>query len=798
MDTSKMYEKLGLLYLGREIDADGLSRSSAPFLFRNRDLTTHGIIVGMTGSGKTGLGISLIEEAIMDNVPSIIIDPKGDMANLLLTFPKLEPEDFREWIDPREAAAKKLSVDAYAEITAKTWQEGLADWDQDKGRIASLVSKTTMTVYTPGSSAGVPVSVLSNFDVPAKEVLDDTDTISSLVNSTTASLLALAGVSADPLQSREHILISTILLHAWRAENNLSMEQLIGAIVSPPFQKVGVFPLDTFFPQSERMKLAMSLNNILASPGFGAWLEGAPLDIQRILYGDDGHPRTAIFSIAHLSDPERMFFVTMLLNRFVGWMRRQQGSSSLKCLLYMDEIFGYFPPTANPPSKKPMLLLLKQARAYGCGVVLATQNPVDLDYKGLANIGTWFVGRLQTTQDQNRVAKGIAGASSGRLDENDVKELLYKLKGRQFLLNSVHINEPVLFETRWVMSFLKGPVSAEDISKLMEVLKSSAESDRGTVLSRSSSPEREPDELVSPPPVLSTKIEQLYFLQNISSDKVRFEPWLAVSAKVRFYNASRNIDELRNISGRLFLDERFKRTEWRLAEDIPYGLDDCLENPPVESSFASLPASICSMKDLKPFAKEYSDYLYQTRSLELFRCRDPKLESRPNEAYGDFKVRLGDILREKKDSSIEKMRQKYATRQKSLEGRLNRAVQKLEREEQDVVARTTDTLLSIGVAVVGALFGRKTISAGNVSRAARGGRGVGRVAKEKGDVQRAKDEVERLEIELEELAAIFKQEMDECGGSFDVEQCDIETFSIKPRRNDIYDVKVCLLWEMVV
>ncbi|MCK5516304.1 MAG: ATP-binding protein, partial [Desulfobulbaceae bacterium] len=526
MENQYPYEKLGLFFLGRELDIDGHEPSHLPLLYKNKNLTTHAAIIGMTGSGKTGLGIALIEEAIMDNVPSIIIDPKGDMGNLLLSFPDLRAGDFYEWIDPASAAAKDLSTEDYAEQVAQTWRSGLASWGQSGDRIRMLREKTDMTIYTPGSTAGVSVSVLSSFNAPAEKILNDTDTLNSLVNSTTTSLLALIDVTGDPLQSREHILLSSLLLYFWRKGENLSLEDLIGNIVNPPFDRVGVFPLDTFYGQSKRMDLAMGLNNILASPTFAAWTQGVPLDIQRILYSESGRPQTAIFSIAHLSETERMFFVTMLLNQFTGWMRRQQGSSSLKALLYMDEIFGYFPPTANPPSKKPMLLLLKQARAFGVGIVLATQNPVDLDYKGLSNIGTWFVGRLQTSQDQDRVVEGIVGASDGNLDVRLVRSLLSDMKGRQFLLNSVHIEEPLLFETRWVMSYLKGPISKIDIKKLMERKKNAISSMEYSESFSSESPSSGTNTLPGNPPLLGRGIEQLYFLQNVMSDETRFEPWL--------------------------------------------------------------------------------------------------------------------------------------------------------------------------------------------------------------------------------------------------------------------------------
>ncbi len=799
MENSYPYEKLGLSYLGRELDMETGQPSEQPFLYKNKNMTTHGVIIGMTGSGKTGLGIGLIEEAIMDNIPSIIIDPKGDMGNLLLAFPDCSPKDFLPWIDPSEAAKNGMEVEAYAAKTAANWKEGLASWKQGSDRISSLRSKTDMTIYTPGSSAGVSVSVLSSFRAPASEVLGDTDTLNSLVSSTTTSLLALVDVKGDPLQSREHILLSSIFLHFWRAGEDLSLEKLIGVIVDPPFEKVGVFSLDTFYPQSQRMALAMNLNNILASPSFSSWTQGEPLDIQRILYTEEGTPRTAIFSIAHLSEAERMFFVTMLLNQFIGWMRRQQGASSLKALLYMDEIFGYFPPIANPPSKKPMMLLLKQARAFGIGVVLATQNPVDLDYKGLSNIGTWFVGRLQTRQDQEKVVEGIVGASDGTLDVSTVKKLLSDMKGRQFLLNSAHLDAPLLFETRWVMSYLKGPISKNDIKKMMEQKKREMSVQDGRTVSSSNNAMSAGADISKSPPILSGAIEQYYYMQNIVSDDVRFEPWLAAVASVRFFNAKRNIDIVQDIDLRHYLDEGFSRPDWDGTESGTYCLADCLVDAPTGSSFYPLAPSITGVRDFRGLAKGFSDYLYQNKRLELFRVKNKGVlfESEPDESIGDFKVRFGDYLREKKEEAVDKLRDKYEVQQDRLEKKLNSALERVEKEQGDVRAKTTDSIISFGVAVVGAFFGRKVLSVGNIGKAATGMRSVGRVAKEKGDVKRAEEKVAQAQMAMEELAAEMEERVLELSDSFTIDNYEIETFSIKPRRSDIFNVKVALLWEMV-
>ena len=789
------FEKLGLLYLGRELDVETGEPSERPFLYKNKSLTTHGVIIGMTGSGKTGLGVGLIEEAIMDNVPSIVIDPKGDMGNLLLTFPDNRAEDFAPWIDPAEAARKEMAVDEFAAATAKTWKDGLAFWGQGPERIKDLRSKTTMTIYTPGSSAGVPVSVLGGFMVPNESVLSDTDTLNSLVSATTTSLLALVNINGDPLQSKEHILLSSLLLHFWRKGEALSMESLIGQIVSPPFTKVGVFSLDTFFPQNDRMSLAMTLNNILASPTFSAWTEGEPLDIQRILYGENGSPRTAIFSIAHLSDAERMFFVTMLLNQVIGWMRSQQGTSSLKALLYMDEIFGYFPPTANPPSKKPMMLLLKQARAFGVGVVLSTQNPVDLDYKGLSNIGTWFVGRLQTRQDQDKVVDGIVGASDGNLDGAKVRSLLSDMKGRQFLVNSAHLDEPLLFETRWVMSYLKGPISKSDIKKLMAAKKVTAGiDDISTPISTASAQSPNSPGLA---PVVSKSIEQLYYMQNMLSDRCCMEPKLGLNASVRFYNAKRNIDKVVEINEQLFLDDSFSRPDWEGSVQAEYLLEDCSSNPPDGSSYYPLPPGFTDMKDLKKLSKSFSDYLYQNKKLELFRVVSLGLESEPDESLGDFKVRLSDHLREKKEEAVDKLEAKYRTKQERLEQKLVRAMAKVDKEQQDVQSKTTDSIISFGAAIVGAFFGRKKLSATNIGKAATGMRNVGRVSKEKSDVKRAEQAVLDVQASIEELAIEIEDKVLDLGDNYEVDNFEIETFAIKPRRSDIFDVRLVLVWEMV-
>lgn len=461
-------------YLGRDHDLATGENAASPLLYKSKDLTTHAVCVGMTGSGKTGLCVSLLEEAALDGVPAICIDPKGDLGNLLLGFPQLEPEDFRPWIDESVAARKGKSPDEYATDTAQLWRDGLASWDQGPERIQKYNDSVERVIFTPGATHGIPITVLKSFDAPPAELRQDIDAFRQRVSSAVSGLLALLGIDADPVRSREHIFLSNVLTHAWNEQRDLGIAQLISEIQSPPFDKVGVMPLDAFYPEKERTKLAMDLNNLLASPSFAGWMTGQPLNVERLFYSSEGKPRLSIVSIAHLSDAERMFFVTILLNEVLAWMRTQPGTGSLRCLLYMDEVFGYFPPSKNPPSKEPMLTLLKQARAFGLGCVLATQNPVDLDYKGLSNAGTWFLGRLQTERDKMRVMEGLEGASAqagSTFDKQAMERTLAGVGSRVFLMNNVHEDQPRVFHTRWAMSYLAGPLSRDAIKKLMDPLR---------------------------------------------------------------------------------------------------------------------------------------------------------------------------------------------------------------------------------------------------------------------------------------------------------------------------------------
>jgi hypothetical protein len=791
-----MYEKLDLFYLGREMDPATGQTTSLPLLYKHSHLTTHAAIIGMTGSGKTGLGICLLEEAVIDRLPAIVIDPKGDMGNLLLTFPEMRPEDFLPWVDQARAEQKGVSREELARETAVAWEQGLASWDQKRDRIARLKANADFALYTPGSGAGRPVSVLASLEAPDLQLLADNATAASLVNATVSSILGLVGIQADPLTSREHILLSAIILQQWRQQATVTLESLVGSVVAPPFAQIGVLPLESFYPQNKRMELAMQLNNILASPGFAAWTQGEPLRIENLFYTGEGRPRISIFSIAHLSDAERMFFVTMLLGRLISWMRRQPGSSGLRCLLYMDEIFGYFPPLGNPPAKEPMLLLLKQARAYGLGIVLATQNPVDLDYKGLANIGTWFIGRLQTRQDQDRVMSGLAGGS-GALAAEEIRSLLAGLRGRTFLIHSAHLDRPVLFETRWVMSYLKGPIALSETARLTaspQVVSAAPDQPAASANAQALGTV----DCLSTPPLLPAGVPQKFVLPPLPVAGVRYRPWLAGSATVRLFNQARGIDQLQSVRLKIPLGESGDLPAWAAAVENRVAPETVTAAPPAGSQFFPLSAQVMALKNLRSQEKSLADHLYQTRTLSLQRVPALKLEAGPAETESQFRQRVADRLRTLKEEETEKVRQQYQGRQQTLFRRLQNAQDRMEKEKGEVASRGVDTALSFGVAVLGAFFGRKPLSVTTASRSAQGVRSAGRLLKEKGDARRAEEEVARIEEEIAALTTELEEKIAAVTGRFDSALYPAERFTLSPRRSDIAEARVWLQWEPVL
>jgi hypothetical protein len=782
------YEKLGVFYLGRELDPAGGDTSATPLLYDSRDLTTHAVCVGMTGSGKTGLCISLLEEAALDGVPALVIDPKGDIGNLLLAFPDLAPADFEPWVDPAEAARKNVTVAELAAKTAQVWRQGLAEWEQDGERVRRFRDAADVAIYTPGSDKGLPLSVMKSLAPPAGSGMGPA-ALTERIGGVVSGLLGLLGIDADPLKSREHILLSSILAEAWADGRALDLPGVIAAIQKPPFDKVGVFDVETFFPSKDRLGLAMAVNNLLAAPGFDAWLAGDPLDVQRLLFTPDGKPRISIVSVAHLSDPERMFVVTLLLNELVAWMRQQSGTSSLRALLYMDEIFGFFPPTAQPPSKLPMLTLMKQARAFGVGVVLATQNPVDLDYKGLSNAGTWFIGRLQTERDQARVIDGLQGALAGSaFDRPALERLMAGISQRVFLMRNVRDDDPVLFRTRWAMSYLRGPLTLPEIDRLMAPRREAAAAAGAHPVTALPDEAGAATAVTARPPV-PAGIKEWFLAARAGSGRLRYRPRLAASARLHYVDGKSSLDAWRELSlVAPFGDDG--EPVWQEAAEVatPGGSSE----PLAGAGFEQPPGTALRAKSYAAWDKDLKAHLYRTGSVELMRCAELKLASLPAETEGDFRARISLALRERRDEQVDALRERYAAKLRALDGKLQRAAERLDREQAQYTQRKVDTAVSIGTSLLGALFGGRR---GAVGKAGTAARSAGRVFNEKDDVERAEAGLDALRRERAALEAEMEAEVAALAASLDPQAVELERIEVPPRKTDIAVTGLRLAWE---
>ena len=804
------YEQLGLFYLGRRYDLATRQRTADPVLYDSADLLTHAVCIGMTGSGKTGLGIALIEEAAIDGLPVLAIDPKGDLANLMLTFPGLSAQEFAPWVNPDDARAQQITVDQFAANEAERWKTGLADWGQDGGRISRLKAAADVSVYTPGSRTGLPLSILETFNAPPKAVADDPELLAARVQSVATSLLSLAGITSDATTSREHVLVATLLQDAWRAGRHLDLPTLISQVQAPPVTKVGVLDLESFYPANDRFALAMRLNNVLAAPGFAAWLEGEPLDVGKMLYGPTGKPRVAIVSIAHLGDAERMFFVALLLEQVLAWVRGQRGTTSLRAVLYMDELFGFLPPTANPPSKVPLLTLLKQARAYGLGCVLSTQNPVDLDYKALSNAGTWFLGRLQTERDKARVLDGLEGVASGAgrgFDRQGLDRLLSGLDKRVFLLHNVHDSAHVLLQSRWAMSYLRGPMGRDEIRALMASQKAATAAAQGAPMTPAApAPAAAPQPgssaagvapaataSVPPPqgrPIVPPDVPQ-YFAPGTGDTWV---PMLVGAARVSYVDAKLGLDETSDVVVWTPLTEGPVTVDWEHAEPADFGVDALLREPAAGGTFTALPPPAAKPKSYAAWTKEFTSWAARSQSVELLRSPSTGVGSHPGEREADYRVRVAHARREARDEALTKIRDKYAPKLAALDEKVRKAGVAVQKEEQQASDQKLSTVVSVGASVLGAIFGRKVASVGNLGRVTTAARSVSRIGREAGDVARAKAN--------EGAAAAQKQAMDE---ALDAElqavqqtwTGDTEVFDrvvVKPKRGGVQVQLVALVW----
>ena len=678
------------LRIGAALDAAG-ERTSEDTLLRTGDLTTHGVIVGMTGSGKTGLGIVLIEECLAAGIPALAIDPKGDLTNLCLTFPRLATEDFEPWVNDSEVTASGISSTEFAAQQATTWRDGLADWAIGPEKIAGLRQQVDFDVYTPGSSAGRQVNIVGSLAAP--DASTPSEDVADEIESLVTSLLSMIGVDADPLASREHVLLSAIILESWAAGRDLDLATLVANVQRPPMRKLGVLDLDTFFPASDRGTLAVRLNSLLASPGFATWLEGDPIDIDAMLRTPDGRPRCAIVTTSHLSDAQRQWVTTLILAKVVTWMRRQGGTSDLRALLYMDEVAGYLPPTANPPTKKPMLLLLKQARAFGLGVVLSTQNPVDVDYKALSNAGTWLIGRLQTEQDKSRLVDGLRSAA-GSVDVAALGQAISNLGKRQFVVKRVGTDQPGLTTTRWAMSYLRGPLMREEITRLEEL---------GLVAAGGeAAPTPNAADAASPSASVETATGPGQTTATTADDETPVAPTIAKGIPVSFLDpaatwaAAVGIGRGSRLQAAVFarVQLRYDDAKADLVHDeeyeailvpvsahpdptdfVPVDYDDrdLHADPPDGAIYRLPPSEVGSTSWWTGLRKDLVDHLANARTVRILANPDLKLFSRVGEADEAFAARCAQAADERADAAITALQRKYETRLRRLRNRADSA-----------------------------------------------------------------------------------------------------------------------------
>ncbi|MBD3206121.1 DUF87 domain-containing protein [Candidatus Bathyarchaeota archaeon] len=776
-------EKLGSFFLGSEYDLETDQITGEHVNYDARDLTTHAVCIGMTGSGKTGLCICLLEEAALDKVPAIIIDPKGDITNHLLHFPELEASDFQEWVNVDDARRKKLTLEEYSNKVAELWKEGLEKWGIGEKRIRELSDSVDYTIYTPGSSRGISVNILSSLKAPRNK---DQDSLNNLITGTTGALLSLMKLNRDPVRSKEGVLISSLLHHYWTREEDLSLEKLIQNVQDPPFNRLGVFDLETFYPSDDRMKLAISMNSIIASPSYSDWLNGDPLNVSKLLYRNDGKPRHSIFSLAHLGDEERMFFVTLLLERLSTWMQGQAGTTSLRALVYFDEMFGFMPPVANPPSKTPLLRLLKQGRAFGLGMVLTTQNPVDLDYKGLTNTGTWFIGKLQTERDKDRLLEGLRSVELGHGKSFDFGKIIGSLDSRVFLLHNVHSEEPIVFHTRWAMNYLRGPLTGPQISNLMKHKKEQ--------VSKLHKDTRHQSEFSNNPPNLDPNIKQYYVRLETdriqAQEKIVLYPRVLLNYTVRFFNRKRGVDKrekrwvitpepndlgLIDWSINKIIDER------QINETSPYS-DGLLLYDEVPDSFNTL-------RDLKKIRDDFSDYLYRNETFKIGTLPRMDLFQEQDESRSEFMSRVRQAAREERDAEIDELERKYDSKLDRVNSKIDDLTSDLAAEQDEYKARKREEVFGIGESVLGILLGRRRTT--GITTASRRRR---MTTKTKHKIEDAKREIEELKEDLKELEDELREQIEEITKKWESVDEEVTDFIVTPRRSDVTVNEPIIAW----
>jgi Helicase HerA, central domain len=787
------------LHLGFRLDSETGKPGADRLTIESGDLTTHAAIVGMTGSGKTGLAIVLLEEALLSGIPCLVLDPKGDMGNLLLTFPDLSPASFRPWVNEDDARSEGMSLDEFAAKTATVWREGLEANGIGADRITALRDAAEFAVYTPGSQAGLPLNVVGSLRAPPLPWDSEVEALRDEIEGTVTSLLGLVGIEADPLSSREHVLLANLIENAWRAGQDLDLGALIGQVQSPPVRKLGVFDVDAFFPPKERTELALRLNALVASPSFAAWGEGQPLDAATLLRTPDGKPRCAIVYLAHLSEPERQFVVTLVLSKLVTWMRGQAGTSDLRTLAYMDEVFGFVPPTAMPPAKKPILTILKQGRAFGVGLALATQNPVDLDYKAMSNAGTWLVGRLQTERDKARVLEGLRSAA-GSTDVAALDTAIGGLQKRQFLLVSAKAATPTLFQTRWAMSYLRGPLTKEQITTLMRdtprvepqpATTAAAPAPVAPTAAADESPVAPtvasgiPVSYLDPAAAWATRV-------GAKPGASRLQPFLAARVNVRYDDASAGVDEAQQFEA--LYGPLADRLELDAETVVDYDDRDFTATPPPGSAYVLTQAPLDKDRFFTDASREIEQRLVSVAALDLLRNKQLKLVSRPGETQQDFAARCDAAAQAKADEEAAKVKDRLEAKRDRLESAIDLARRRVEELDEGERSYQATELIAGAGAVLGALLGGRR-SARSIAGAVGGAasrRGVSARARERKETaehraERAADDLEALEQEILDDVARIDEE-------WRAKAAEVERVSIRLEAADVQVAELRLVW----
>ncbi len=810
-----MLDTDGKFYLGRVVDAKTNEKTEQPLLYDPDDLVTHAVVVGMTGSGKTGLCLDLLEEAALNNVPALMIDPKGDITNALMHFPDLAPADFQPWVNANEARREGKTVEQAAEETAALWRNGLADWEITPDRLQKLKDSAQFAIYTPGSDAGLPVSILASLKAPDIPWESNRELLREKISGTVTALLGLVGLKdIDPVRAREHILLANIFEHAWSQGQDLDLASLIMQTQAPPFTKLGVFDVNTFFPEKDRFELAMMLNNILASPAFQAWIEGEPLDVASLLYTPDGRSRHTIFYIAHLSEAERMFFVTLLYSAVESWMRAQKGSTTLRALVYFDEIFGYLPPTANPPSKEPMLRMLKQARAFGVGMVLATQNPVDVDYKALSNAGTWFIGKLGTEQDKARLLDGLTTAASGGFDRRVYDDLISALGKRVFLLRNVHDKQPSLFQTRWAMNYLAGPVTRDQIPALNKL---AGIGDQLSVISDQLSVSGE--QLAATTPALETaqspisglqspnlpgegakpavpgRTEEYFLPQNLTlseaakrdgrslpasaqSAGILYRPVLVAQASVSFNNRRYNLDHEVWQTAVVPQPDRRGVVRWQDFEAAQIDGRQLDRVPVLDARFQMLEAPFDDSKTITVMKRDFEDWVYRSLEVEVKANEELKIYGGPNVSEQEFAEQCADAAKEAAEAESKKVAEQYEKKIDSVEDKLKKEERELAEDEAEYSQRKREEAVTHAETLF-SLFSkrRRSVSSSMTKRRM--------TAKAKADIEESKDQIEDYQKEMAELEQEAEDALQEIQEKWTAIAQDTTTIPVTPTKSGI-------------